>query len=226
MQIISWLRLAVVTTALSAAACGETATTPSPAVTVVRYRATLQATWNGATHPLDVPANPHFSPLVGGTHTRDVTFWREADLATEGIQNMAERGLTATLVQEIQAAVGRGTARGSFVGSGQFASPGSASVEFDVDRAFPLLTLVSMIAPSPDWFVGVAGASLYDNGTWVNDLSVDLLPWDAGSDGGATFEAPDLPLSPHVPIARIVTAPLSPGGKVTPLGRLVVVRLP
>jgi hypothetical protein len=223
------LTLLVTATAILAAACGETSTSPSSvpstASSTARYRATLEATWSGTTHPVDLPADPHFSPLVGGTHNAQATFWRAGDLATPGIQNMAERGQTSTLAQEIQAAVAGGRAGTVFTGSGQFSSPGSAAVEFDINQTFPLLTLVSMIAPSPDWFVGVSGLSLFQNGAWTSEVRVDLDPWDAGTDGGSTFESPDLPLSPHVPVSRIVTAPLSPGGRVTPLGRLVVVRM-
>jgi hypothetical protein len=185
----------------------------------------LQATWTASTHPVDFPVNAHFSPLVGGTHNAQVTFWRNGDLATSGIQNMAERGQTPTLVQEIQIAINGGTAAAAFTGSGQFPSPGSSSVEFEITQSHPLLTLVSMIAPSPDWFVGVSGLLLFQNGRWVDDVQVDLEPWDAGTDGGATFESPDLPLSPHLPVSRIVTSPLSPSGRVTPLGRLVVQRI-
>jgi hypothetical protein len=219
------LNLLLVVMAICSAACGATETAPSAATSAARYRATLQATWSSATHPVDIPGTPHFSPLIGGTHGTQVTFWRDGNLATPGIQNMAERGQTSTLAQEIDAAIASGGARATFIGSGQFVSPGSSSVEFDAVQTFPLLTLVSMIAPSPDWFVGVSAVPLFRNGAWVDEMRVDLDPWDAGTDGGATFEAPDVPLSPHVPVSRILTAPLSPGGRVTPLGQLIVTRI-
>ena len=45
-----------------------------------------------------------------------------------------------------------------------------------------------MIAPSPDWFVGVFGLSLLDaEGNWVEALTVNLYPWDAGTEGGDDF---------------------------------------
>ena len=39
-------------------------------------------------------------------------------------------------------------------------SPGSTQFEFEVSRDYPLVTLVTMVAPSPDWFVGVSALSL------------------------------------------------------------------
>ena len=46
------------------------------------------------------------------------------------------------------------------------------------------------------------------------------------TDSGATFTSPDQPSIPHVAIARITAVPLSPGGRVTPLGTLTFSRQP
>jgi hypothetical protein len=196
------------------------------AASTARYRATCRATWSTSTHPIDFPGSAHFSTLVGGTHSDRVAFWRDGAPATQGIQDMAERGLTATLVGEITAAVGAGTAQRAFTGGSIGSSPGTATAEFEISQGFPAVTLVSMIAPSPDWFVGVSGLRLFDNGRWIDETTIELVPWDAGTDSGATFTSPDLVTAPHVPIARIVTAPLSPSGRVTPVGTFTFTRLP
>jgi len=226
--------------ALACGSCGSTASPvsptpvggqtpsaqPSPAASeTARYRLTFDAVWSSATHPEDFPSTAHFSSLVGGTHSGAVAFWREGGPATEGIRNMAERGGTALLSQEIVAAVQAGTAERSVVGGGLGASPGSVSVEFEVSQRFPLATFVSMVAPSPDWFVGVSGLSLFDNGAWVDERRIDLLPWDAGTDSGSTFTSPDRETVPRAPISLIRTAPLSPGAVARPLGRFTFTRL-
>jgi Spondin_N len=196
-----------------------------PAPTTARYRAMFRATWSAVTHSIDFPGSAHFSPLVGGTHNSQVSFWREGELATLGIQDMAERGLTFRLTDEIAAAISAGTAERAFTGESIGSSPGVATVEFTASQTHPLVTLVSMVAPSPDWFVGVSGVRLFDSGRWVDDVTFELVPWDAGTDNGATFSSPDLPAVPHLPIARIVSAPLSPLGRVTPLGTFTFTRL-
>ncbi len=38
--------------------------------------------------------------------------------------------------------------------------PGSTSLDFELTEDFPLVTLVAMIAPSPDWFIGVRNLDL------------------------------------------------------------------
>jgi hypothetical protein len=82
-----------------------------------------------------------------------------------------------------------------------------------------------MVAPSPDWFVGVAGLSLLEDGAWVQERSVDLYPWDAGTDSGATYRAADRVTAPPQPIQRLTGPPVSTGSSVAPMGRFVFRRL-
>ena len=198
---------------------------PTPAPEVARYHVTFEATWSLTSHPQDFPPDPHFSPLVGGTHDAAAAFWRPGSLASGGIEDMAERGRTSPLVAEIDAAISSGGAERSFVGGNIPSSPGTATVEFDISQRYPLVTLVSMIAPSPDWFVGVADLPLFENAQWVEERIIALAPWDAGTDSGETFDSPDETTAPQHVIAPILTAPLSPGGQVTPMGRFVFRRI-
>ena len=190
-----------------------------------RYRVTFQVTWSRATHPVDFPASPHFSPLVGGTHDGSMRFWTEGAPATAGIKNMAERGSTSPLDQEIDDAVAAGRAKDVLLGGEIPNSPGSVSLEFQISQTHPLVTLVSMIAPSPDWFVGVSALALFEDDRWVGERRIDLAPWDAGTDSGSTFTSPDQAPPPPQPTSRIVTSPLSPSGSASPLGTFTFIRL-
>jgi hypothetical protein len=60
-----------------------------------------------------------------------------------------------------------------------------------VDLANPHVSAVAMIAPSPDWFAGVADVSLVEGGKYVAEKSADLYAWDAGGDDGITYTAAD-----------------------------------
>jgi hypothetical protein len=190
-----------------------------------RYRVTFDATWSASTHPTDAPPGPHFSGLIGGTHRDPVRFWTEGALASEGIKAMAERGRKSPLDEEIQDAIAAGTAQHVLSGGDVPHSPGAVALDFEVGRDHPLVTLVSMIAPSPDWFVGVSGLSLLE-GDWVSEKVVALEAWDAGTDGGASFLSPDRALDPRQPIARIRSGPLVVGSAVPPLGTFTFRRLP
>ncbi len=208
----------------------EAAPAPSPApqppdTLPARYRATFDSTWSAVSHPIEFPATAHFSPLIGGTHNGEIVFWREGELASQGIKDMAERGQTSPLEQEINTAIRGGAAEFVIGGRPLDVTPGTVSVEFTITPGFPLVTLVTMIAPSPDWFVGVNGLSLMQNGRWVAERRVELVPWDAGTDSAPSFIHRDTVTNPFQPISRIVTAPLSPNGVVTPLGTFTFTRI-
>jgi hypothetical protein len=74
-----------------------------------------------------------------------------------------------------------------------------------------------MIAPSPDWFVGVHNVPMIASGSWRQSISIALDSYDSGTDSGVTFVAPNLATTPHVPIGLVQEVPLN----VAPVGRFV-----
>ncbi len=178
------------------------------------YRLRFRSDWSAATHPESFPRNPHFSPLIGGVHNAGVRFWREGGLASRGIEVVAEQGRTSPFDQQLANAVADGTALTVLRGGGIDRSPGAVALTFTVEREFPLVTLVSMLAPSPDWFVGVAGLSLFEDGDWVEEKVATLYALDAGTDSGATYTAANDDTVPPEPIHRIVSGPLGNGAPV------------
>ena len=182
------------------------------------YTLTFTADWDVTTHPVAFPPGPHFSGLVGGTHSDAATFWEVGRSASPGIGSMAETGSKALLTSEVQQAVAAGTAGGSISGGGISTSPGSVAVGFSVNQDNPLVTVVSMIAPSPDWFVGVSGLDLFQDGEWVEERTVSLWPYDSGTDSGSSYVSPDQDTNPPEPVRAITEAPLGNG---VPLGQFV-----
>ncbi len=199
---------------------------PPAAPPAARYRLTFDALWSAERHPQDFPADPHFSPLVGGTHNAGVRFWQEGTIATDGIRDMAERGRTTPLDNEIRGAIAAGTAQHLIVDGDIPRSPGTVSLEFEISQTHPFVTLVSMVAPSPDWFTGVSGLPLFENGQWVDRRSLELAPWDAGTDSGTTFTSADSATTPRLPIARITGFPFARNGEFAPVARFVFERIP
>ena len=182
------------------------------------YTVTFTSTWSAATHPDDFPSSPHFSGLIGGTHNEQVAFWATGGTASLGIKQMAELGAKAALQSEVQTAIQAGNAEFVLSGGGIGRSPGSRRLNFSVSEAFPLVTLVSMLAPSPDWFVGVRDLPLFQGGQWTDTLTVMLYVYDAGTDSGTSYTSPNRVTSPQEPIARIETSPFLVAGQVRPVG--------
>lgn len=98
-----------------------------------------------------------------------VHFCREGETASEGIRLMAELGSQPRLLSEVNAAIANGTAHFTLSGGGINPAPGSRRLVLPqaLRRDYPRVTLCSMIAPSPDWFVGVDSLSLLEDGAWA-----------------------------------------------------------
>lgn len=201
---------------------GATTAAAQPTDTAT-YRVRFQSAWSFGTHPVDFPPNPHFSGLIGAVHGGGAEIWREGGIASPGMEQMAEIGAQSPLDAEVEALIARGTARQVIRGGGIAVSPGTVSTTFTASRAHPLVTLVSMLAPSPDWFVGVSGLNLFSRGEWVEQQVVFLHTWDAGTDGGASFTSRDRNTRPQQPIARLTGGPFA--GNTTPVGFFTFTRL-
>lgn len=64
----------------------------------------------------------------------------------------------------------------------------NTSANFKVDRRHHLVSLASMLGPSPDWVVGISGLNLcLKNCTWISELVIPLFPYDAGTDSGISY---------------------------------------
>ncbi len=190
----------------------------------VRYHVTFTSTWSAATHPDGFPSNPHFSPLIGATHCSCMSFWEVGELASPGIKDMAELGATSALAAEVATAQGNGGAENLLAGPGIGVSPGMASLEFDITLDYPAVTLVSMVAPSPDWFVGVSGIVLFDGSDWVDSLVIELYPYDAGTDSGTDYTSSNQATQPPVGIFQIDSGPLWVDGELPSMGTFTFVK--
>ena len=169
------------------------------------YTVTFTGKFDGAAlaSGVSVPSGEHFTTLIGAVHNGSVTFWSDGGTASAGIESMAEVGGTSTFKSEINAAMPNALA----IIEQSIASGGTATATVDITLTtdHPLVTLTSMVAPSPDWFVGVSGLSLRntaDDG-WQPTHSVDLFPYDAGTEEGTEFSLTNDATSPQGTIASI-----------------------
>ncbi|MCD8534071.1 MAG: spondin domain-containing protein [Verrucomicrobia bacterium] len=191
-----------------------------------QYTVEFKSQWSQVTHPMNFPDGAHFSGLIGATHNSGITFWAGGMLASNGIELMAETGGKALLQNEVNAAIASGSSRNLLSGSGISSSPGSVTLDFEIHSSHPLVTLVSMMAPSPDWFVGVHNLNLIAGNQWVDTFTVDLFPYDAGTDDGENYTSPDADTQPKMPIHEISGSPfLNSNGLVAPIGTFKFIRL-
>jgi len=173
----------------------------------VQYTITFTSNWGNSTNT-SLPANAHFSDFAVATHNRSVTFFEMGQTASPGVELIAELGATGAFSTEVGNAITAGTADQVIIGPDLFFSdanyPTISIQNITVDKDFPLVSLLSMIAPSPDWFVGANSISLLDtNGDWIPEITMDLFPYDAGTEEGTGYSLDNPATTPLENITNI-----------------------
>ncbi|MFT5749990.1 MAG: hypothetical protein ACI93S_001263 [Ancylomarina sp.] len=175
------------------------------------YTVTFTMHWNSTDFPTDYPSGAHFSPLIGWSHPSTNNFFNVGATATEGIKVMAETGGTGTLKTELEARIVAGEGFDFVLGSGLSSGTGEISVDVEVNADNPSVTLVSMVAPSPDWYVAALNVNLYDGTHFLDSKTIIAAVYDAGTDNGLSFASANSITDPQVPISLFVDAPLGDG---------------
>lgn len=177
------------------------------------YDISITTTWTTAQHG-SVPGNAHWSPIVGATHADANEFMEIGAPASTGIKNVAETGNNTTIKNEINAAINEGVADQLLEkGLSPFGAISSAEMNsILVSEHFPLISLVSMIAPSPDWFIAVNSLNLRSNNPtmnngWKDTFSMAVFVYDSATDGGMDYTASNNPNSSPGAIFMRTSAP-------------------
>ena len=164
------------------------------AQSIATYHLTVTNSWSQESHEDWAPLftsvqRAHFSHLGGGTHDSSLSVWQEGGLSSPGMVYMQETGwvdhpdpTTVDLKSEFDTHIADGSAY-SFLNYPRHFSPlePPVTVSLDVSSTHPLVTLVSMLGPSPDWFIGVSGLNMRESGNWREEITVDLFTYDGGT---------------------------------------------
>lgn len=156
------------------------------------YKIEFISNWSALTHPNQYPSgSAHWSPLIGASHNASISFFKTGQLATDGVEQVAETGDTSIIESEISDAVSNATSYRQIKGSGLSTGPGTITInDVEIDMDFPLVSLITMIAPSPDWVAKVDSIKLTDDSNnWLLEVSIDVFASDAGTDSGTTYIA-------------------------------------
>jgi hypothetical protein len=163
---------------------------------VAYYDISVTTIWNMMDHS-SVPGGAHWSDLIGATHNTAGEFVNLMEMSSIGIRNVAENGYNVPIIQEINDAIAANRADQLL----QVAFPDGAEVTTgfmgtEISADFPFVTLVSMVAPSPDWFIAANSVHLRSgnpsvNNGWKETFTMDLFAYDAGSDLGMNYGDPN-----------------------------------
>ncbi len=161
------------------------------------YTVVFESIWETvADNPTDgqssigLPSNAHWSALVGATHQTANTFLMMGAAVSPGIESVAETGAFSTFRTEVN---NNSDADKFIEGNGLSSAKGTITINsLEVSENYPIITLASMIAPSPDWFIAVNSINLRSgnnsvNNGWKDTFTIDLFPYDAGTEDGTTY---------------------------------------
>ena len=191
-----------------------------------RYRLELDVTWSAQTHPHEWPAEGgHLSDLIGVTHHSRYVMFADGRTATTGMKLVAENGRASIIRAELDEADRRKRIGAVFQADGLERVPGKIVVDFDAGVDHPLVSFVTMLAPSPDWFTGAASVPLHADGVWRARVEGLLLAWDAGTDSGVSYMAKNAETQPAESIRLLATPHFLTEKGLIPVGRFRITRL-
>lgn len=188
--------------------------TPTTEAKEARYKVLVTMNWSSTNFPTDYPNGAHFSRLIGWTHKTNNTFFKVGTTASAGIKNMAETGGTSPLNTEINAKIANNEGLQLVTGSSLSSGTGTIEVEIKVNQENPSVTLVTMIAPSPDWYVAIVNENLLENGDFVATKTVNASAYDAGTDSGVSYTSANEATTPQGTIQKITSSPLDGNGAI------------
>ncbi|CAH1636366.1 unnamed protein product [Spodoptera littoralis] len=201
------LLLVMLLPALAAAAAGDNDVCNPDKMTV--YKMVLHTYWTRDKFPKHYPdwrPPAQWSKVYGVSHDRSYTLFRLGTRVSASVRQFAEMGRSDAL----------GSAPGTLdvfgapaVGQGA----GRTEAEFFVDGNHSRVSVMARMIPSPDWFIGVDSFDLCVDGNWLDSITIEVDPLDAGTDNGFTFTAPNWPTAPQGVAYRITSKyPSHPAG--------------
>jgi len=156
---------------LGLVACGKEEPKPGPAraappprqvmpAAPAEYQVVVKSTWTPRNQPLEYPSGAHFSGLIGASHNANYEIFELGSRPTRGLERLSEEGKHSPLNDEIRAAIKAGSALEMFETGGLKNFRDSLVATVHVDAKHPMVSVVNMIAPSPDWFTGASSVNL------------------------------------------------------------------
>ena len=133
-----------------------------------------------------------FSPPVAVSHSNRVSLLTVRGLASPQVEEIAENGNNAPLVTLARSLESPGLVRSVSTADGPTGPGKSTTLTVTVDCERPFVTMLGMIAPSPDWIVQVSNRNMFSerSSRFVSWSSGDLIAYDAGVDSGREFTDP------------------------------------
>jgi hypothetical protein len=167
------------------------------------YKLIITGTWAAPQHT--IPVTEHFTQFIGLIHGSECNVYKVGTLASKGLEDVAERGNSIVLKREMDSLIMLNKALSKFFLTIQ-GIVGKDSATINVNIKNNKISFESMIAPSPDWFVGIDSYDLIQNGKWITEMTVPIYGYDAGTEDGDVFGYANPATVPQQPISLMTPA--------------------
>jgi hypothetical protein len=178
----------------------------TPAINIdltASYKIIIKGTWAAPQH--SIPTTEHFTQFIGLIHSSECNVYKLGSLASLGVEDVAERGNSVVLKREMDSLIVINKALSKFF----LTIPGiigKDSTNISVNIKNSRISFESMLAPTPDWFVGIDSYNLIENGKWVTDITIPVYGYDAGTEEGDVFGYANPATVPQRPITLMTSA--------------------
>ncbi len=151
------------------------------------YRITFQPSFTSEFHPIDYPNNAMFIKPLLVAHSVNASVYKEGSFASSGLKLYAEDGDSSALISEISS--GGDTNITTIIQGTTDVGPTETKVyNINVTPNTTLISFITKISPSPDWFLGVDSINILNSdNTLVDNIGFKLYAIDAGTDAGDTY---------------------------------------
>ncbi|XP_073996424.1 spondin-2-like [Rhodnius prolixus] len=175
------------------------------------YTVVMHTFWTRDRFPKHYPdwrPTAQFSKLIGMSHDKKWSLFRVGSPVNNQVKTFAETGRW-----EVTEGQGSPGLLDQFTGPPVPSGQGRTEAQFFLDGNHSMVSLMSRIIPSPDWFVGLDSFQLCVDGNWLDTITIEVDPLDAGTDNGFTFTAANWATEPQGVVYRITSRfPAHPAG--------------
>jgi len=177
-----------------------------PSSVDVQYNCIFSNLWTRERHPGDYPFDmTHWTRQVLTSHDDTYTMWEEGTLADESATKMAEAGYYGDIIKELESRndsfeLGHELYQATIVRDQRvkFQNP------LDMTAKNRYVSVMAKMMPSPDWFSGFHHFDAINSATstWYKEFTIDVYPYDAGTEEGDTYKVTNAATVPPNPITR------------------------
>jgi len=185
-----------------------------PSDLLVVYRLELKTFWDEQTFPKQYPQwrpHAHWSKTIGFSHpaTPSSPLFSVGSVVSEGVRQFVETGDADVLDREL----GNTTMLDTILAPPVEQGAGNTTTDIFVDSNHTQVSLITKIVPSPDWFIGLDSFELCNQGSFIQSVSSEAFPLDAGTDNGFTFSSPNWATEPRGSVFQMTSQfPSHPAG--------------